>query len=226
MGEESGRVLVVEDDPVFRTLIVAHLRAARFQVSAAGSCAEARERAVADRPEVILVDLVLPDGDGLALATELRSIGDAGIIFVTARDDPEDRVRALDLGGDDYIVKPPHHRELLARVRAVLRRRSPSPAGERLGPWRLDTASRLVVHSSGAVPSLTRGEFDILSALLAARGCVVDRATLYTSLLGRRSSEADRTVDALVSRLRRKLREIDPFEVIQTVPGLGYRSTL
>ena len=171
--------------------------------------------------DVVVLDLGLPDLDGVALARTLRERARLGLIVVTRRAEVEARIEALDVGADDYLVKPVHYAELAARIRSLMRRRGP-PARRRvrLGAWRIDLDARTVA-SDGRDASLTPGEFDLLARLVRGEGRVVGREDLLESV-SRHPDEADpRTVDMLVSRLRRKLG--DQGASIVTAPGYGYR---
>lgn len=184
----------------------------------AGACLAAVQTGAFD---VVVLDLGLPDLDGVELAARLRERGRLGLIVVTRRAEVEARVEALDVGADDYLVKPVHHAELAARIRSLVRRRGP-PARRRvrLGPWRIDLDARTVLRE-GMDASLTPGEFDLLARLVDGEGRVVSREELLASV-SRNPDEADpRTVDMLVSRLRRKLEAQGP--AIATAPGYGYR---
>jgi DNA-binding response OmpR family regulator len=171
--------------------------------------------------DVVVLDLGLPDLDGVALAARLRERGRLGLIVVTRRAEVEARIEALDVGADDYLVKPVHYAELAARIRSLVRRRGP-PARRRvrLGDWRIDLDARTVL-SDARDANLTPGEFDLVARLVQAEGRVVGREDLLESV-SRNPGEADpRTVDMLVSRIRRKLGNVGT--AIVTAPGYGYR---
>jgi DNA-binding response OmpR family regulator len=176
------------------------------------------------RPDVVLVDLGLPGVDGMTLARELRARGDLGLIIVSRRSEPEARVEALDLGADDFLVKPVHLGELVARVRSVARRRSISFLQRRfrLGKWLIDLDTRTVT-SEGGEAWLTRGEFELLRRLIEGAGKIVDRNELLGCISTSPDDSDPRSVDALVSRLRRKLGGADEPSLILTAPGFGYR---
>ena len=170
-----------------------------------------------------MLDLGLPDQDGIDLAAELRRQGDVGLVVVTRRASPDSRIEALDGGADDYLVKPVHFGELAARIRSVMRRRRmPGRQTLRIGLWIVDLDARTVLDG-GATAGLTRGEFDILARLIAAGGGIVSREDLLTTI-SRRPHDADlRSVDVLVSRIRRKLGRACESDPITTVPGFGYQ---
>lgn len=217
----GARVIVVEDDPLVRALFARTLRGDGFAVEEAGDAAECR-RCLDTRPaDLVILDLGLPDEHGLTLARELRDAGDVGLIVVSRSGEPEQRVAALALGCDDYMVKPAHLGELCARAQAVIRRRAPRQR-VRLDVLTLDTAARTLTHGEQPVV-LTRGEFTILGLLAGARGSVVTRDDLAAAV-SRSADEVDpRTVDALVRRIRRKLEPVTEREIVATVRGLGYR---
>ncbi|MCC6620523.1 MAG: response regulator transcription factor [Deltaproteobacteria bacterium] len=227
-------VIVVEDEPVTRALISGTLRAAGFDVIGLATAAELRASGALDKADLVLLDIELPDGDGLELAAWLRQRSEAGIIFVSRRTATVDRVRGLELGGDDFIVKPPDVDELVARARAVLRRRrrgEPSappvhPAARvRFGGWIFDPSRFELTSPAGQPVPLTTGEAGVLSALARAGGQVVARAALQEMLAGEGGAAASRSLDVLVHRVRKKLGEggaVVP-RVLLTVHGVGYR---
>jgi DNA-binding response OmpR family regulator len=225
-GEEGWmiRVLVVEDEPLQRRAMALSLTEAGFDVAVAGDAAACLAMTVARPIDIVVLDLGLPDQDGLALASDLRRRGDVGLVVVTRRSAPEARIEALDIGADDYLVKPVHFGELAARIRSVMRRRRPADRTvTRLGRWTVDLEARTA--SVGAVSAgLTRGEFDITALLIGAEGRIVSREDLLAAI-SRRPLEADlRSVDVLVSRIRRKMgTSEDGRDLIVTVPGFGYQ---
>lgn len=223
-------VLVVEDEPVTRRLLVEYLECAGYRVSSAGG-GDAMRAVLRDDPvDLVLLDVELPGEDGFDLASSVRAASGVGIIFVTRRADVIDRVVGLEVGGDDYIVKPPDMRELVARVKAVLRRRVPSLADparalQRFAGWSLDRERRSLLSPRGEVLALTLGEMTILTALLEAHGRIVPRGELVKALQGAGADGNPRSVDVLVHRLRRKLGEGGSTvpRVVLTVHNVGYR---
>ncbi len=219
----SVRILLLEDEPAQRLLLAAYLRQAGFQVQEAAALGAARALVAHEPPHLALVDLNLPDGDGLDLARELRRLK-VPVVILTCR--AEDRVRALEGSADDFLDKPFDPRELLARVRNLLRRSGlgGGATGAVLGPYRLDRERRQVLHESGVPLALTRGEYEILAELAEARGRALCRAELAEAVSADGQAGSLRSVDVLVSRLRRKL-EADPGHprLLLTVPGYGYR---
>ncbi len=219
------RVLLVEDDEPIRRSLLASLREADFQVDFAVSLEDARRNLARD-PDVLLLDLGLPDGDGVSLCRELRAAGSQmPIVVLTARDAPQERVRGLEAGADDYVVKPFHWPELLARIRGVLRRSGTPTATDRLTSldlW-LDPAARRAGRGSEEV-ELKRREFDLLEFLLRHPGRAWTRDQLIDRVWGRDFTGDPRTVDLHVRRLRARIED-DPGapEFVQTVWGVGYR---
>jgi phosphate regulon transcriptional regulator PhoB len=226
----AQRVLIVEDEPDIRELLVFHLEREGYQIAKARSGAEALRVAQTSPPDLVLLDLMLPEMDGLEVCRRLRRdpVTQAiPIVMLTARGDEVDRVLGLELGADDYVVKPFSPRELVARIRAVLRRARPAPGTAPLTAGRLsiDPAAHTVTVD-GAPVTLTRKEFDLLRALVEARGRVLSREFLLDHVWGYTAAGEieSRTVDVHVRRLRQKLgRE---GQRIGTVTGVGYRLEL
>lgn len=223
----AGEVLVVEDEADIRRLVVLHLEREGFRCRTAASGPEALQAVRAARPELVVLDLMLPGLDGLEVCRRLRADpATAGlpIVILTAKADEVERVVGLELGADDYVVKPFSPRELVARVRAVLRRaRAPEPARVvEAGRIRMDVSAHQV-EVAGQPVELTRREFDLLQALLLAPGRVLSREHLLGRVWGyaRADDIESRTVDVHVRRLRVKLGQ--EGRRIQTVKGLGYR---
>jgi two-component system, OmpR family, response regulator len=215
-------------------MLIRYFEQEGYRISAAADGAELRAQLAAESVDVILLDVVMPGEDGLTLAREIRATSDVGIIMLTGRDEVLDRVVGLEVGADDYIAKPFHLREVLARVKSVLRRRKSSsatpappqePANEtiRFDGWLLDTGRRQLVSPKGEDVTLTTGEFDLLTALTKHSGRVLGRETLMDLTRGRRYEAFDRTIDAQIARLRKKI-EADPKSptLIKSVRGVGY----
>jgi len=222
-----SRVLIVEDEPDIRALIVHHLKREGYQVSAASSGEEALRQVQAAPPDLVLLDLMMPAMDGLEVCRRLRqdpATVSLPIVMLTAKGDEVDRVLGLEIGADDYIVKPFSPKELLARVRAVLRRSGPAPGAAplRLGALVIDLGTH-TVSVGGEALALTPKEFDLLRALVDARGRVLSREFLLDRVWGySRASEIEsRTVDVHVRRLRVKLGP--EGRRILTVKSVGYR---
>ena len=223
MDQTRGLVLVVEDEAAISDLVRRYLTAAGFGVhletTVAGAWAAVRRL----RPAVVLLDVGLPDGEGTEVCRAMREAGDwTPVLFVTARDDEVERVLGLELGADDYVTKPFSPRELVARVKTVVRRSS-APAGPKVvrdGDIVLDPGSRTLTVD-GAVCHLTTTEFNLLEVLMGAPGRVFDRAELMSRAWGQADYGSSRTVDVHVAQLRAKLGEHCPVE---TVRGVGYRA--
>jgi len=223
----AAEVLVVEDEPDIRNLIVLHLAREGFRCRTATSGGEALREARAAKPDLVILDLMLPELDGLEVCRRLRSdtaTAAMPIIMLTAKADEVDRVVGLELGADDYVVKPFSPKELVARVRAVLRRARPvaEPRVLRAGAITIDPM-RHQVEVAGASVVLTPKEFDLLQALVEAAGRALSREHLLERVWGySRGSEIEsRTVDVHVRRLRAKLG--DAGRSITTLKGVGYR---
>ena len=230
MGERP-HVLIVDDDREIRGLLAQYLEKHEFRTTAV---AEGKEmRRVLDRSHVdlLVLDLMLPGEDGLSLCRELRSRSQLPIIMLTARGEDVDRIVGLELGADDYVAKPFNPRELLGRIKAVLRRsahapRDPSPESVRaftFGDWRLNTVTRTLTNSEGREQSLSGAEYRLLAVLLGAGNRVLTRAQLTELLRGRDADPFDRSIDVRVSRLRQILGDdARAPQIIKTVYGEGY----
>jgi len=223
-GDEA-RLLVVEDEPTILELLSGSLRFAGFDVVAASSGAGALRAAAACRPDLILLDVMLPDGDGFEVVRTLRSGGPrVPVIFITARAAVADRVTGLTIGGDDYVTKPFSLDEVLARIRAVLRRSGPEPAG---GGARLVVADLELdedsheVRRAGAVVALTPTEFKLLRFLMINAGRVLSRAQILDHVWDYSFRGDGGVVEPCVSYLRRKVDQGEP-KLIHTVRGVGY----
>jgi two-component system, OmpR family, response regulator len=232
--ENPARILVVDDDPRIRQMLGRYLAQQGYKVNVAAEGAAMRTQLSAGPVDVILLDIVMPGEDGLTLAREIRAKSDVGIIMLTGRDEVLDRVVGLEIGADDYIAKPFHLREVLARVKSLQRRRKSArdhatrdEASDdgviRFEGWRLDIAGRRLVSPTGADVTLTTGEFDLLVALAKHPGRVLGRETLMDFTRGRSLEAFDRAIDAQVARLRKKI-EPDPKNptLVKSVRGIGY----
>lgn len=225
MRNAQARILLIEDDERIRIEMLDALRAADFDVDVSVLAQHAR-RALEREYDLVLLDLGLPDGDGLDLCRELRAAGrSVPVIIITARDQPEQRVRGLDVGADDYVVKPFHVPELIARVRTVLRRSGAAggPGGARMGELAIDPDKRTVTVRGEKV-GLKRREFDLLLFFMRHPGRTWTRDQILDRVWGAEYDGDARTVDLHVRRLRAKI-EKDPGdpEYIATVWGVGYR---
>jgi two-component system, OmpR family, response regulator MprA len=220
----DGRLLVVEDDPQVRAMLARALGYEGFEVTCVPDAAGAMAGMRTADPELMLLDLLLPDEDGLEVCRRLREQGERiPILMLTARDTVSDRIAGLDAGADGYLVKPFSTAELVARVRALLRRaRDDSPAQvRRFDDLTLDTATREVRRGDRPV-ALTRREFDLLERLMASPGAVMPRERLIMDAWGFSSSVETNSVDVYVGYLRRKLEEGGEPRLIHTVRGAGY----
>lgn len=222
------RLLLVDDDADILALLTRYLGANGCRTATAASAAQARAAIAAGEIDLVLLDLGLPDEDGLSLLRHLQTRWRGPVIVVSGRGDAVDRVVGLELGADDYLAKPFDLRELLARVRSVLRRAAapgPAPAAQCLAfaGFRLDLSSRRLTDAAGAEVALTTGEFRLLHALLQRPQQVLSRDELMSALHGREAGPYDRTIDVAVGRLRRKI-ESDPAapHLIKSVRGAGY----
>ncbi len=224
----AAAILVVDDDPEIRALLHRYLAGHNFAVETAASGAQMRDALARARPDLVLLDLGLPDADGLGLLQQIRARG-APVIVVSGRGDTVERVVGLELGADDYVSKPFDLRELLARVRAVLRRAAaPTPSAPaaprlRFDRFELDTGARRLREGPQAEVPLTTGEYDLLLALLEQPNRVLSRDQLMGALHGREAGPYDRAIDVAIARLRRKI-ERDPGTptLIRSVRGAGY----
>ena len=220
-------VLLVEDEESITTPLTAALAREGFDATVAATAAEALELARSLEPDLVLLDLMLPDGSGLDVCRELRRTSKVPIIVVTARGDEADRVVGLELGADDYVVKPFSARELVARIRAVLRRTEgaadPQEEVLRVGPLAVDSARR-VASLDGEPLELSRKEFEVLQLLARESGRVVTRERLLQEVWDTAWFGSTKTLDVHVSALRRKLGD-DSSEprFIHTVRGVGFR---
>ena len=223
------RLLVVDDEAALREPLAEYLSRQGFTVSQAASAAEARSRLRDETPDLVLLDIMMPGEDGLSLCRHLVEARAIPTIFLTARGEATDRIVGLEIGADDYVVKPFEPRELVARIRSVLRRatRGPAPSPDdqayEFEGWRLDPLKRRLTDPEGAVVAISSVEFRLLVAFLDHPRQVLDRDRLLDMVQGREAHLFDRAVDNQVSRLRRKI-EVDSRspQLIQTVWGGGY----
>lgn len=223
-----NRVLVVDDEPKIVRLARDYLEHSGFEVLEAGNGNDALRIARAERPNVIVLDLGLPGMDGLDVTRALRQVSNVPIIILTARGDESDRIVGLELGADDYVVKPFSPKELVARVRAVLRRAELIPGGAGVETLRaLDLVldvPKMRVERAGAPIDLTPAEFTLLETMMRQPGRIFSRAQLLEALHGVAFESYERAIDTHVKNLRRKL-ETDPRQprYLLTVYGVGYR---
>jgi len=226
--DPDGRivVLIVEDEPSYVDALSIGLVGEGFVVAAASTLADARAQFVAVKPDILLLDVMLPDGSGIDFCRELRATSSVPIIMVTARSEEVDVILGLEFGASDYVTKPYRLRELIARIRAVLRRSGNEPASDvimSIGEFRIDTVRRSVVRD-GAELELSRKEFDLLALFASRLGQVVTRDECLDEIWWGRDLADTRTLDTHVKRLRQKL-EANPGNPIHllTIRGVGFR---
>lgn len=224
MSQGVQKVLVVEDEESIASFVAMYLKKGGFAVSVAGNGAEALEKAASEHPSLIVLDLALPDIDGIDVCRRIRQRSDIPILMLTARDDDVDKIIGLEVGADDYLTKPFNPRELVARVKSILRRAAPARRALESqvlthGVLRVD-AGRREATVDGVEVQLAPKEFDLLWELLDHRGLVLTRDQLLERVWGYTFAGDTRTVDVHVRQVRRKLGEACP---IVTVWGVGYK---
>lgn len=232
MPDRVLRILVVDDDPGLRALLSDYLAREGFAVAGAADGEAMDAWMVENETDLVILDLMLPGDDGLTLARRLRAKTDVPIIMLSARGDEVDRIVGLEVGADDYLPKPFNPRELLARIRAVMRRRQPAREDDereheiiRFGPYKLDLAQHELRRGDELV-GLTSGELDLLRVLAEHPDRVLDRDRLLDLLKGYERSPFDRSVDVQIARLRAKIEpETKHPRFIRTIWGKGYMFT-
>ena len=230
MGD-MPHLLLVDDERSIREPLAAYLAKQGFRVTQAGDAAAARTRLAAYAIDLVILDIMMPGEDGLSLCRHIRANGEVPVILLTARAEETDRIVGLEMGADDYVVKPFSPRELAARIKVVLRRtaaggsphRAPDSGAYALAGWVLKTGERTLIDSEGVSVPLSTGEYNLLLALVQRPRQVLTRDQLLDLTQGREANAFDRAIDNQVSRLRRKI-EGDPKnpEIIKTVWGGGY----
>jgi two-component system, OmpR family, response regulator len=228
---DAAHILVVDDDREIRSLLRDFLERNGLRATAVGDGAEARRALAQGHVDLIVLDLMLPHESGLSICRELRATSTIPIIMLTALGEEVDRVVGLEVGADDYLAKPFSPRELLGRIRAVLRRTSqpvrsadaPSVRVYRFAGWRLDTMTRSLTDATGASVALGGAEYRLLVTLLASAPKLLSRAELMELVRGRELDPFDRSIDVRVSRLRLSLHDdARAPQIIKTVYGQGY----
>ncbi|GAB0056203.1 Aerobic respiration control protein ArcA [Candidatus Magnetaquicoccaceae bacterium FCR-1] len=226
----AAHLLIVEDDTVTRELLAACFEKEGYAVSRAENGAAMWEILQEQAIDLVLMDINLPDDDGFSLTRALRRRSEIGIILVTARKEDVDRIIGLELGADDYVVKPFNDRELLIRVKNLLRRtrkqrreEDASITRHLFNGWTLDTERRRLTSPEGEVVPLTNGEYLLLSVFVRKPGRVFTRDQLLEAVSSRDWMPSDRTIDVMVNRLRRKLNESAMPRMLVTVHGVGYQ---
>lgn len=227
MQQPNSQVLIVEDDERLAELTRDYLQANGFDVAVEGDGAKAAARIVAEQPDLVILDLMLPGEDGLSICRKVRTRYNGVILMLTARSEDLDQVQGLDLGADDYVCKPVRPRLLLARINALLRRTEvPATTGERqslqFGPLRVDNTLREAWLGDNGI-ELTAAEFDLLWLLVSNAGRILSREEIFTSLRGVGYDGQDRSIDVRISRIRPKIGD-DPDHprMIKTVRSKGY----
>ena len=227
--DSQGHILVVDDDAEIRSLVAEYLRSHGYRVSVARDGVQMRGALKADCPDLIVLDLMLPGEDGLSLCRDLRARSNLPVIMLTARRDEIDRIIGIEMGADDYLGKPFNPRELLARIKSVLRRARALPVSQvdarrlRFAGWTLDCVARHLIDAEGVIVPLSGAQYRLLAAFLNHPDRVLDRDRLVDLALGREATPFDRSIDVQVSRLRQLLRDNgrEP-RIIKTVRNGGY----
>lgn len=232
MLTSDAKILVVDDSDVIRQTLVSYFEQEGYGVFSAANAEQAEDLLAREPFDVVLLDIRLPGKDGLTLTRELRTGSEIGIILVTGRQDELDRIIGLECGADEYVAKPFNPREILARVKNLVRRvqrlrsletRDAETESIRVGGWNLDAHRRLLLGDDGETVQLTEGEYQLLQVLLQNIGKTMSRDQLMDRLKHRAWDATDRSIDVLVARLRKKLREdASHSQQIVTVHGVGY----
>jgi len=230
MANNAPTLLIVDDDADIRSLLAAQLEAEGYRILQAADCSEFERQFGAHDVDLVILDLTLPDGDGLALCRKLRAQSSTPVIMLTARGDPGDRVAGLELGADDYVCKPFEPRELLARVRNILRRAHFPEAKNSVnaryivfGYWTLDVPMRRVIDTDGRAVILSGTEFRMLRLLIDHAGEVLSREQINALGGSHGDDSLARAVDLQISRIRGKLNDFGPpYSIISTVRHKGY----
>ena len=229
----SHNILIVDDDPRICRLLQRYLEQEGYRIYTASNAREMRLRLAEVKVNLVLLDILLPDEDGFVLLKELRVLPNVAIIMVTGKDDPFDKIVGLELGADDYVTKPFNDRELLARVRSVLRRTSEENPVSEVAPagtvacfagWQLDLSAYELTSPDGTRVFLTTREFQLLAALIRRPRQVLSREDILELLAGRDWTPIDRSIDVLIGKLRKKLGDEASHPVlVKTVRGIGYK---
>ncbi len=227
--QATPQILVVDDDPEIRKLLARYVESQGFRVLLAANRRELEEALTTHSVDLVVLDVMLPDGSGLDICRDLRAQRSAvPIILLTALKEDVDRIIGLEIGADDYLGKPFNPRELIARIRAVLRRRNEMPAASAATIYQFDDfiahpGARRVTAPDGSEIDLTGAEFDLLQVFLERPGRVLSRDQLLDLTRGRDGDVLDRSIDVLISRLRRKLGESGGTQIFKTVRNGGYQ---
>jgi two-component system alkaline phosphatase synthesis response regulator PhoP len=217
----AKKILIVDDEPQIVEICKDYLKAAGYETVTASNGVQGVSLARREKPDLIVLDLMMPEMDGLEVTRTIRRESDVPIIMLTARVEETDKLIGLELGADDYITKPFSPRELVARIRVVLRRVTSTVESDmiRVGEVELDRA-HYEIHASGRTISLTSTEFEILATLMSQPGRIFSRAQLLTATHGVSFESLERAIDSHIRNLRRKL---EPDDLIVTVHGVGYK---
>ncbi|MEL6171128.1 MAG: response regulator transcription factor [Pseudomonadota bacterium] len=220
-------ILIIDDDPQIRDVLRIALRQAGYEISEAGDGAEGLAKARNGKADLVVLDIGLPEMDGLELCKALREQSDVPVLFLTARDDEIDRVLGFELGGDDYVTKPFSPRELLARIKAILKRNGHTPVEKQKtsmsrGDLRLDPERHLCTFSDAAI-TLTSREMALLAHLMSRPDHIATKAQLTDAIYGPSFYISDRTLDSHLRNLRAKLAKAGCVSAIETVHGVGIR---
>ena len=227
MSSKAAHILIVEDEPVTRKTLASYLDSFGYRVTESDSAEEAEAILGRDEPDLLLVDVNLKGRDGLEITRDLRSRSEIGIILISGRTDEVDRIIGLELGADDYVCKPFNRRELLARIKNLLRRtvalRAMARKSVRFDGLAFDLTTRQLTGRDGAAIPLTRAEYELLRSFVSNPGVVLDRDRLALAITQRRNGVNPRSTDVLVQRLRGKLGD-DPRSprILSTAHGEGY----
>lgn len=223
---ERAHILVIEDDPEIRTLVRDYLQRQGFRVDVGdGGAAFDRHMSLYGAPDLIVLDIMMPGEDGLSICRRVRATSRVPVILLTAKGEDIDRIVGLEMGADDYLAKPFNPRELVARIRAVLRRMEPVPLNQKrltCADLVIDLDARSVMHAARGLLDLTSAEFDLLECFATRPGRVLSRDQLMDWTRGRRAEALDRTIDVQVSRLRKKIESDGAEPLIKTVRNAGY----
>ncbi|WP_108648898.1 response regulator [Dongshaea marina] len=230
---KSKQLLVVDDDQEIRQLLEEYLQRAEFDVLTAANGVEMHQLLENNQPDLIILDIMMPGDDGFTLCKQIRTRSEVPIIMLTAASDEADKIIGLELGADDYIAKPFSPRELLARIKALLRRAQFQTPQEEIpekthryhhfAGWTLDGLTHHLSHEDGTVQDLSGSDFTLLQLFLLNPGAVLDRDTISDATRGRESLPMERGIDVQISRLRQKLRDSGKNpHIIKTIRGNGY----
>jgi two-component system OmpR family response regulator len=227
MMDQRLKILVVDDDAEIRNLLCGCLKGFGMRADEASCGSDMRDAMAKVEYDLIVLDLMLPDEDGLVLCRRIRKTSDVPVIILTARGEAMERIVGLEVGADDYVVKPFEPRELVARIQAILRRvrrETPGTPGQiSFGQWRLNMTARHLIAEDGTVVVLSNAEFRLLNAFLAAPGRVLSRDYLMDASMGKSADLYDRGIDVLISRLRQRLGDdVKVPKLIRTIRGEGY----